>query len=119
AVVDNSLLPILPHILGCRAFVSHVPNFCPEHCWRVWDLMEQRKYKEAQDADDRLMVPYQELVGQIQRQTAGEGIFVKAAMAAAGLPAGHSRLPSRDPVVTPAIREGFKRLLAENSQIDR
>jgi dihydrodipicolinate synthase/N-acetylneuraminate lyase len=111
AVVDNSLLPIMPHLLGCRAFISHVPNFYPEHCWSVWALMEQGQYREAQEADDRLMVPYRQLVGQIQRETAGEGVFVKAAMAAAGLRTGGSRLPSRDAVASPEIRDQFKRLL--------
>ena len=113
AVVDNSLWPVMPHMLGCRAFVSHVPNFYPEHAWRVWDLMERGLYLEAQQAHDALMVPYLELVGRIQNVTAGEAVFVRAAMMAAGRPAGRSRLPSRDDAVTPEIRDGFRALLAE------
>jgi dihydrodipicolinate synthase/N-acetylneuraminate lyase len=113
AVVDNSLWPVLPHMLGCRAFVSHVPNFYPEHAWRVWELMEQGRYFEAQQAHDGLMVPYLDLVRQIQRATTGEGVFVRAAMEAAGRPAGRSRLPSRDDAVTPEVRDGFRALLGE------
>jgi hypothetical protein len=34
-------------------------------------------------------------------------------MAAVGLNGGCSRLPSRDTAVTPEVRDGFKKLLAE------
>ena len=37
----------------------------------------------------------------------------RKAMEAAGLQGGYSRLPTRDEVITPEIREGFKRLLEE------
>jgi len=118
AVVDNSLWPVMPHMLGARAFVSHVPNFCPEHAWRVWALMEQGSYLEAQQVHDALMVPYLDLVSRVQHATAGEAVFVRAAMAAAGRPAGRSRLPSRDEAVTAEIRDGFRALLAEVARMD-
>lgn len=113
AVVNNTFMTIPGHLVGCRAFVSHFPNFYPEFCWRIWDLMEAQRHAEAQREFDRVMVPYQALVDRIAGETAGEGVFVRPAMAAAGLNGGHSRLPSRDSVVTPQIREGFGRLLRE------
>jgi 4-hydroxy-tetrahydrodipicolinate synthase len=113
AVVDNTLDTIAGHLAGCRAFVSHFPNFYPEFCWRLWDLLEAQQYHVAQQEFERVMVPYRALVQQIARETAGEGVFVRPAMAAAGLNGGCSRLPSRDAVVTPQIRDGFKKLLAE------
>ena len=112
AVVNNTFLTILGHLVGCRAFISHFPNFYPEFCWRIWDLMEAQRHAEAQHVFDRVMVPYQALVAQIARETAGEGVFVRPAMAAVGLNGGHSRLPSRDSAVTPQLREGFKQLLS-------
>ena len=108
-------MAIYSHVLGCRAWVSHVPNFYPQHSWQVWDLMEQQRYQEAQEAYNEFMVPYTRLIGQVRGATAGEGIFVKAAMEAAGLPGGRSPLPSRDAAVTPEIREGFRKLLAQVS----
>jgi len=57
-VVDNGPIPIFGHILGCRAFISHVPNYYPHHAWKVWDLMEAQRYKEAQDVYDGFMVRY-------------------------------------------------------------
>lgn len=113
AVVDNTLDTIAGHLAGCRAFVSHFPNFYPEFCWRVWELMEAHRYHEAQQEFDRVMVPYGALVSAIARETAGEGVFVRPAMAAAGLNGGYSRLPSRDSAVTPELRAGFRRLLSE------
>jgi len=113
AAVDNTLLTIPGHLAGCTAFVSHFPNFYPEFCWRIWDLMEARQYDKAQQEFDHMMVPYRALVANIASETAGEGVFVRPAMAAVGLNGGYSRLPSRDCVVTAEIRAGFRRLLSE------
>jgi 4-hydroxy-tetrahydrodipicolinate synthase len=113
AVVNNTFNTILGHMLGSRCFVSHWPNFYPEFCWRIWELMEQGAYGEAQREFDRLMVPYQRLVAQIAGATAGEAVFVRPAMAAAGRNGGYSRLPSRDSVATPEVLQGFRQLLAE------
>lgn len=111
-VVNNTFNTIIGHMVGCRSFVSHFPNFYPEFCWTIWDLMEAGDYKRAQEEFDRVMVPYGKLVAKIARQTGGEGVFVRPAMAAVGLNGGRSRLPSRDEAVTPEIRAGFQALLS-------
>jgi 4-hydroxy-tetrahydrodipicolinate synthase len=116
AVVDNGPIPIFGHILGCRAFISHVPNYYPHHAWRVWDLMEEERYQEAQRVYDEFMVPYTELIDKVAAATSGEGVFVRPGLEAAGLPAGYSRLPSRDDAITEEVRDGFKRLL--ESQVE-
>jgi dihydrodipicolinate synthase/N-acetylneuraminate lyase len=113
AVVNNTFLTILGHLAGCRVFVSHWPNFYPAFCWRIWDLLEAHQYDQAQREFEQAMVPYRALVGRITSQTAGEGVFVRAAMQAVGLDGGCSRLPSRDAVVTPEIVDGFRRHLTE------
>jgi 4-hydroxy-tetrahydrodipicolinate synthase len=110
-VVNNTFNTVLGHMLGSRCFVSHWPNFYPEFCWRIWDLMESCDFGAAQREFDLAMVPYQALVLQIASQTAGEGVFVRPAMEAMGLNGGSSRLPSRDEVVTPEIKAGFRDLL--------
>ena len=112
-VVDNALLPVLSSLLGIRAFISHEPNFCPEHAWRVIDYLREGKYEEAQAEYDRYWVPWSKLIGQVAAQTGGEAVFVRPAMAAAGLKAGYSRLPSRDDVIVPSLREGFEKLVAD------
>jgi len=114
AVVDNSSLNLLGHVLGCRAFISHVPNFYPEFPWKVFDLYQQQRYEEGRKVYDEFMVPYSSILGQIGGATAGEGIFVKPWMEAVGLKGGRSRLPSRDEAVTPEIRKSVKDLLAKS-----
>ena len=113
AVVDNSWQTIIGHMEGIRAWVSHFPNFYPEWCWRVWELMEAGDYVAANTEFDRMFVPYLELTNAIGAKTAGEAVFVRPAMAARGLNGGRSRLPSRDEAVTPEIAAGFRRLLAD------
>lgn len=124
-VVDNMFLPVESHLRGCKAYVSHIPNFCPEFMWRIWELMEAGRYVEAQGLHDSIMVPYSLLVGQIMSATAGEGVFVRPFMTAAGLKGGHSRLPSRDIVLTREIRDQVNELvvltqtLSQSATLDR
>jgi hypothetical protein len=80
--------------------------------------MEQGSYLEAREKWDALMVPYTALTAQILQVTNGDGILIRAAMRAAGLPAGYSRLPSRDEAITPEIYEGFRTLLADLGILD-
>jgi 4-hydroxy-tetrahydrodipicolinate synthase len=112
AVVNNgAALAVYSHILGARSWVSHVVNFFPEFCWRVHSLMEEERYQEAHRVYSEFMGAYAKLRTAVQSSTAGEGIFVKPGMEAAGLVAGRSRLPSRDEAVPAEVREGFVKLL--------
>lgn len=111
AVVDNGPMIVQGRILGAVGWVNSMPNFYPHGVWKVNDLMNQERYVEAQRLYDEVMGPFVALVDKIAGQTAGEGVFHRPAMAAAGLKSGYSRLPSRDTVVTPDIREGFRKLI--------
>ena len=113
AVLLNNLMGPHCHLLGVRAYVSHVPNFYPQHDWRIWDMLQAQRYQEAQAAFDEFMVPYFNLVGKIMGSTAGEGVFTRVGLAAAGLRAGRSRAPSHDEAATPEVHEGFRKLLAD------
>ena len=84
AMVDNSWQTVMGHLEGVRAWVSHFPNFYPEWCWRVWDLMEAGDYAAATAEFDRVFVPYVRLTDAISAQTAGEAVYVRPAMAARG-----------------------------------
>ena len=114
AVVNNGPLAIYGHVLGCKSFISHVPNFFPQHSWRVWELMESGDYVEAQRVYDEFMVPYGEIVSRIRGATAGEGIFVKPWMEEVGLRGGVSRLPSRQETVTPELRAAIEALIDQH-----
>ena len=116
-VVNNGPLVAYGHILGCRSYISHVPNFYPQPDWRIWELLEERRYHEMEQVYDEFMTPYYEIVGAIRAATAGEGVFVRPFMDEAGLRGGHSRLPSRDEVVTPELRERIRKLLAQTKAV--
>ena len=109
AVINNGGLQAYAHMLGCKSYISHVPNFYPQQDWKVYELLEQGKYTEAEKVFDDFMIPYTRIRNSIN--TAGEGVFVRPFMEAAGLKAGISRLPSRDVVVTPEIHTAIRSLL--------
>ena len=109
AVINNGGLQAYAHMLGCKSYISHVPNFYPQQDWKVYELLEQGKYTEAEKVFDDFMIPYTRIRNSIN--TAGEGVFVRPFMEAAGLKSGISRLPSRDVVVTPEIHTAIRSLL--------
>jgi dihydrodipicolinate synthase/N-acetylneuraminate lyase len=112
-MVDNAFLPALTYMMGGQCHVSHLPNFYPEHSWRVHELLIAGKYAEGLKEWDRCIAPWLRLVAPIQAATGAEGVFVRPAMKVAGLKGGHSRLPSRDEVITPELYKGYEKLLAE------
>jgi 4-hydroxy-tetrahydrodipicolinate synthase len=117
AVVNNGGLTLYAAMLGCRAWISHVPNFYPEFCFRTHDLMVQERWDELHEFFNGFMADYNKARASIGGQTAGEGIFVKAAMEGTGRRGGPSRLPSRDSVVTPDVRERFKDLVDKHAAV--
>jgi 4-hydroxy-tetrahydrodipicolinate synthase len=113
AVVNNTFLAVEAHMRGARTFVSHVPNYHPQFCFKVWELLEAQSYVEAREIYDAFMIPYGSVRGRISEKTAGEGVFVRPFMKLAGLDGGHSRLPSRDEAVTPDIMEDIEKLMVQ------
>jgi 4-hydroxy-tetrahydrodipicolinate synthase len=112
-VVDNAFLPEVSYMMGVQCHISHIPNFYPEHSWRVHELFMAGKIVEGKQEWDRCMVPWLELIAPVEASTGGEAVFVRPALDAAGLRAGHSRLPSRDEAISPELRESYAKLLAE------
>ena len=98
---------------GVLCHISHIPNFYPEHSWRVHSLFMAGKLDEASKEWDRCFVPWLRLTGLVAAQTAGEGVYVRPAMELTGLTAGHSPLPSRDAVIGPALREQYRQVVAQ------
>lgn len=115
AVINNGGLQAYAHMLGCKSYISHVPNFYPQQDWKVYELLEQGKYAEAEKVFDDFMIPYTRIRNSIN--TAGEGVFVRPFMEAAGLKAGISKLPSRDAVVTPEIHKAIRSLLKNRNNL--
>ena len=112
-VVDNALLPEVSYPLGVRCHVSHLPNFFPEHSWRVHELYASGRWREACQEWYRCMVPWRELIAPVRAATAAEAVFVRPAMEAAGLGGGRSRPPSRDEVIVPGLVARYGQLLSQ------
>jgi dihydrodipicolinate synthase/N-acetylneuraminate lyase len=106
---DNNFTPVLSWLHGCKVFISHHPNFYPEHPWRVLSLLQAGKYAEAQAEWDRAMEPWLQITGKVSAQTGGEGVFVRPMLELLGLKAGPSPLPSRDAAVTPEIKALYRK----------
>ena len=116
-MVNNGPLSIYGHMLGVKAWVSHVPNFYPAHSIAVHELMTAGLYDEAQRVFDEFNAPYSRIRAAIGSQTAGEGVFVKPFMRHMGRPSGPSRLPSRDSVVTSEIEGMIADLMSKADSI--
>ena len=111
AVANNGPLTVHGHQLGAKAWISHVPNFFPQHSWKVHELMTAGNYDEAGKVLDDFDNDYSEILGDIGSRTAGEGVFVKPFMKYMGRPSGPSRYPSVDSVVTDEITRKIKKLM--------
>jgi dihydrodipicolinate synthase/N-acetylneuraminate lyase len=103
-VVDNHAIHVWGHLLGARAFVTHVGNFWPEWGVGLWHELEARDY----DAATRRLVGFKQAwsgwAHRVASITGGEGPFIKAALDLAGLRGGPPRPPSA-PVDGPLLDE--------------
>ncbi len=97
AVVDNSGQHILNHVLGSRAFVTHLSSFWPAYPLKIWRLLEQGDYPAVRDALAEFKWPWMKWRSKVGAVTGGEGPFIKAAMEEVGLKAGPPRPPSCRP----------------------
>ena len=96
-VIDNSSQHVWGHMLGTRAFISHISNFWPEYTVEIWQLLERGDYAAVQEKLIAFKWKWTEWRDKAMRITGGEGPFIKAAMETVGLRAGPPRLPSVRP----------------------
>ncbi len=93
-VVDNQGLPIWGHLLGMRAFVTHVGGFWPEYAVDLWHELEAGDYAAATRRHTAVKQPWGDWVGRAAERSGGEGHFIKAALELVGMAAGPTRLPA-------------------------
>ncbi len=96
AVIDNQLRFVTSHILGARAIEVHVCNYWPEWGIRLWRLLEERRYEEAQLELVRVAMPFMDLWREIERHTGGDGYLDKLCMEVLGLGSSRCRPPTRN-----------------------
>ena len=111
AVVDNAGMWVMNHMLGGTGFITHLATIWPEHDLAVWELLEAKKYKEAQEKIMKVNWPWQAFRGKMAGHTSGESPPVKAALELVGRHGGASRLPAR--ALNHNEREELRQLLLD------
>ena len=102
-VIDNSDQPVRCHKNGGHGYISATIAAYPQFDLEVWQLLEAKRYDEAQeklDARQRVLAPWRAKV----RSRSGGVRPVKGVMDAMGRSAGPPRLPTL-PLEGPAITE--------------
>ena len=97
AIMDNMSVHVWNHMHGGTGFLSHPGNFWPEHELLIWNLLEQKKYLEANRELLRINYPFYDFIGEVSTSTAMvDANVTKAANELVGLPAGPVRPPARN-----------------------
>lgn len=111
AIIDNTLSPVLHHMLGGTAFITHLASVWPQHELEMYAKIEAGNYTEALKMWETGMLPWYDFRVKMGSYTSGEAPPVKAALELTGRikDAGPQRLPSR--ALTPELREELRQLL--------
>ncbi len=95
SVIDNGGGPVRCHQLGGRGFINVTSVVQPSHDLHVWELLEAKKYDEAQTAWDSVNTPLRDLYARFDERSGGQARLTKGMMKLVGHPAGDSRPPSK------------------------
>ena len=92
-VIDNSNQPVRCHKNGGRGYISSLVAAYPPHDMEVWQLLEAKRYEEAQAKLDRVSKAIGPIRDKIGARSGGYR-FPKGLMAAVGQPVGPPRPPT-------------------------
>ena len=95
-IIDNQLRFPTSHMLGARGIEVHICNFWPQWGVRMWSLLNEGRYVEAQRQLVDVVLPFMRLWGEIESYTSGDGYLDKLCMELVGLPSSRCRPPTRD-----------------------
>ena len=110
-MIDNNLLPVLAVMLGGSGANLHPAMFWPEWGVRLWALLADGKWGDAQAEVNRVLLPFYEIYRDAGAVTGGEGHVDKLAFELIGLPGGANRPPTRP--LPPAFKDRVRRLCTE------
>lgn len=94
-VIDNTVNPVRCHKLGGHGFVQTTVEANPAHDLKVYDLMLEGKYDEAEQLYRSVQGPLREFGSKVNVRSGGQGRPMKGIMAILGKPVGSSRPPSK------------------------
>jgi 4-hydroxy-tetrahydrodipicolinate synthase len=92
-VIDNSLQPVRAHRNGARGYINWTVDVYPPYELKVWELLEAKRYDEAQAMLDRIYEPLKALTAKVAARSGGYSVH-KAMMALVGHPVGPPRPPT-------------------------
>jgi dihydrodipicolinate synthase/N-acetylneuraminate lyase len=108
-VIDNQLDFVRSHMLGGQGINVHPSNYWPQWGIRLWEMLEAKRYLEAQQEMTRAISPYYDLATEIEKFTGGEGHLDKLCLELIGLDSSRCRPPIRD--IRPGFREAARKML--------
>src|SRR5262249_39617681 len=111
AIIDNQDRFVTSHILGARSIELHICNHWPQFGVRLWRLLEDGHYAEAQQEMVRVLMPYMRLWAEMEQFTSGDGYLDKLCMELVGLDSSRCRPPTRD--VRDRFREKAREMLID------
>jgi 4-hydroxy-tetrahydrodipicolinate synthase len=91
--IDNSNQPVRCHKNGGRGYVEGTFAAYPAHGFKVWALLEQRRYNEAQALFDSVSKPLSKVFGAFDGRYGGDRAG-KAMMTLMGFPCGDPQSPT-------------------------
>ncbi len=93
-ILDNGPLPVLCHKLGGRGYVNRTAVAHPAYDLRFWELLESRRYEEAQAWWEKVNTPLDTFHGKVARRSGGDARVPKGLMTVMGHAMGAPRPPS-------------------------
>ncbi len=102
SIIDNQMRFVTSHMLGGRGIEVHVCNYWPQWGVRIWSLLEERRYIEAQKELVKVAMPFMSLWVEMEQYTSGDGYLDKLCMELVGLESSRCRPPTRD------VREKYR-----------
>lgn len=94
-IINGSKSAPLGHRLGAKGYISRTADIYPPYDLKIWELIENEKYDDAQDLLDSVDNLIEPISNKVHNRTGGQGVVKKGMMAAMGNPCGASRPPSK------------------------
>ena len=95
SVIENGESPSANHKLGGRGYINLTAESYPAHDLKIWELLESKRYDEADVLWDKINVPLRDYSAKVDARSGGQGRVKKGLSYLMGKPAGSSRPPSK------------------------
>ena len=96
SIIDNQLRFVTSHMLGARGIEVHTCNYWPQWGVRMWEMLENQSYVEAQVEIMKVVIPFMDLWKEMEQYSGGDGYLDKLCMELVGMDSSRNRPPTRD-----------------------